>query len=301
MSAPLIVICGPTATGKSDLAVEVAEEFNGEVVNADSMQIYRGMDIGTAKLTVAERRSIPHHLLDILDVSEDASVASFQLQARAVIADIESRGKLPILVGGTGLYIKAVLDDMNFPETDPVIRERLEREAEELGAAGMYRKLQAIDPEAALAIEPANTRRIIRALEVVEITGKPYSANLPSDTSSRYPDAIHIGLAMERAALAPRIESRVQKMFQSGLVGEVEHLITQGLLEGVTAQRAIGYAQVVSLLAGHLSEEQAIEETIVATRQYVRRQETWFKRDQRIQWIGEDVSRLTFIKEQLNS
>jgi tRNA dimethylallyltransferase len=282
MSAPLIVICGPTATGKSDLALEVAEAFDGEIINADSMQLYRGMDIGTAKLTVQARRGIPHHLLDILDVSQDASVANYQEQARAAIDDISIRGKTPILVGGTGLYIKAVLDEMNFPETDPAIRERLEREAEEIGAAGMYLKLQTIDPEAASAIEPANTRRIIRALEVVEVTGKPYSANLPSDTSSRYPDAIHIGLAMERATLAPRIESRVHKMFQSGLVNEVEHLITKGLLSGVTAQRAIGYAQV-------------------ATRQYVRRQETWFKRDQRIQWIGEDVSRLAFIKERINS
>ncbi len=301
MSAPLIVICGPTATGKSDLALEVAEAFDGEIINADSMQLYRGMDIGTAKLTVQERRGIPHHLLDILDVSQDASVANYQEQARAAIDDISIRGKTPILVGGTGLYIKAVLDEMNFPETDPAIRERLEREAEEIGAAGMYLKLQTIDPEAASAIEPANTRRIIRALEVVEVTGKPYSANLPSDTSSRYPDAIHIGLAMERATLAPRIESRVHKMFQSGLVNEVEHLITKGLLSGVTAQRAIGYAQVLSLLAGEIKEEQAIEETIVATRQYVRRQETWFKRDQRIQWIGEDVSRLAFIKERINS
>jgi tRNA dimethylallyltransferase len=301
MSAPLIVICGPTATGKSDLALEVAEAFDGEIINADSMQLYRGMDIGTAKLTVQERRGIPHHLLDILDVSQDASVANYQEQARAAIDDISIRGKTPILVGGTGLYIKAVLDEMNFPETDPAIRERLEQEAEEIGAAGMYLKLQTIDPEAASAIEPANTRRIIRALEVVEVTGKPYSANLPSDTSSRYPDAIHIGLAMERATLAPRIESRVHKMFQSGLVNEVEHLITKGILSGVTAQRAIGYAQVLSLLAGQIKEEQAIEETIVATRQYVRRQETWFKRDQRIQWIGEDVSRLAFIKERINS
>jgi tRNA dimethylallyltransferase len=301
MSAPLIVICGPTATGKSDLALEAAEAFDGEIINADSMQLYRGMDIGTAKLTVQERRGIPHHLLDILDVSQDASVANYQEQARAAIDEISIRGKTPILVGGTGLYIKAVLDEMNFPETDPAIRERLERESEEIGAAGMYLKLQAIDPKAASAIEPANTRRIIRALEVVEVTGKPYSANLPSDTSSRYPEAIHIGLAMERATLAPRIESRVYKMFQSGLVNEVEHLLTQGLLLGVTAQRAIGYAQVLSLLAGQIKEEQAIEETIVATRQYVRRQETWFKRDQRIQWIGEDVSRLAFIKERINS
>jgi tRNA dimethylallyltransferase len=301
MSAPLIIICGPTATGKSDLAVEVARQYGGEIVNADSMQLYRGMDIGTAKLTIAEREGIPHHLLDILEVSEDASVAKYQEEARGAIDEIIGRGKPAILVGGTGLYIKSVIDEMNFPETDPLIRKKLEEDGEAIGAAGLYLRLQSLDPEAAAAIEPANTRRIIRALEVIEVTGQPYSANLPSDTSTRYPDALHIGLAVNRDVLAPRIESRVQKMWKLGLVGEVENLISQGLLKANTAQRAIGYAQVVSLLAGEISEEQAIEETIVATRQYVRRQETWFKRDQRIQWIGEEVSRLSFIQEQINS
>ncbi len=301
MSAPLIIICGPTATGKSDLALEVAAQYNGEIVNADSMQLYRGMDIGTAKLTIEERQGIPHHLLDILEVSEDASVAKYQELARGAIDEIIGRGKAAILVGGTGLYIKAVIDELNFPETDPDIRKRLEEDAEEIGAAGLYFRLQSLDPDAAAAIEPANTRRIIRALEVIEVTGQPYSANLPSDTSTRYPNALHIGLAMNRASLAPRIESRVHKMWKLGLVGEVENLISQGLLKAHTAQRAIGYAQVVSLLAGDITEEQAIEETIVATRQYVRRQETWFKRDQRIQWIGEEVSRLPFIQERINS
>lgn len=301
MKAPLIIICGPTATGKSDLALEVAEKFDGEVINADSMQLYRGMDIGTAKLSIAERRSIPHHLLDILDVSEGASVAQYQLLARSKVDEIRERGKSAIVVGGTGLYIKSIIDEMNFPETDPAIRKKLEDEAEALGVAELYARLRVLDPEAAAAIEPANTRRIIRALEVIEVTGEPYSANLPSDTSLRYPDALHFGLSMERSNLAPRIEARVHRMWQQGLVAEVEHLISQGLLLGNTAQRAIGYAQVISVLAGEMSEEQAIEETIVATRQYVRRQETWFKRDQRIQWIGEDVSRLTFIEERINS
>lgn len=301
MKAPLIIICGPTATGKSDLALEVAEKFDGEVINADSMQLYRGMDIGTAKLSIAERRSIPHHLLDILDVSEDASVAQYQLLARSKVDEIRERGKSAIVVGGTGLYIKSIIDEMNFPETDPAIRKKLEDEAEALGVAELYARLRVLDPEAAAAIEPANTRRIIRALEVIEVTGEPYSANLPSDTSLRYPDALHFGLSMERSNLAPRIEARVHRMWQQGLVTEVEHLISQGLLLGNTAQRAIGYAQVISVLAGEMSKEQAIEETIVATRQYVRRQETWFKRDQRIQWIGEDVSRLTFIEERINS
>jgi tRNA dimethylallyltransferase len=301
MKMPLVIICGPTATGKSDLALEVAEKFNGEVINADSMQLYRGMDIGTAKLTIAQRREIPHHLLDILSVKEDASVAQYQSLARAAIDEIQSRGKVAIVVGGTGLYIKSIIDEMNFPETDPVLRKKLEDEAELLGMAELYSRLRLLDPEAAAAIEPGNTRRIIRALEVIEVTGKPYSANLPSDTSIRFPDALHIGLAMERSSLAPRIEARVHRMFDQGLVDEVRALLAQGLLEGTTAQRAIGYAQTIALIDGEISQSQAIEETIVATRQYVRRQETWFKRDQRIQWIGEDEPRLAFIEERINS
>lgn len=301
MTLPLIIICGPTATGKSDLALEVAEKYDGEIINADSMQLYKGMDIGTAKLTEVERRGIPHHLLDILRVSQDASVAAYQELARAAIEEIQKRNKVAIVVGGTGLYIKSIVDEMNFPETDPELRAKLESEAELLGTAELYSRLRLLDPEAAAAIEPANTRRIIRALEVIEVTGKPYSANLPSDTSLRFPDALHIGLAMERASLAPRIEARVHRMFDQGLVGEVERLIGEGLLEGATAQRAIGYAQVISLINGQMGKEQAIEETIVATRQYVRRQETWFKRDQRIQWIGEGEPRLPFIEERINS
>ena len=301
MKIPLVIICGPTATGKSDLALEVAEKFNGEVINADSMQLYRGMDIGTAKLTIAQRREIPHHLLDILSVREDASVAQYQSLARAAIDEIQGRGKVAIVVGGTGLYIKSIIDEMNFPETDPVLRKKLEDEAELLGTAELYSRLRLLDPEAAAAIEPGNTRRIIRALEVIEVTGKPYSANLPSDTSIRFPDALHIGLAMERSSLAPRIEARVHRMFDQGLVDEVRALVAQGLLEGTTAQRAIGYAQTIALIDGEISQSQAIEETIVATRQYARRQETWFKRDQRIQWISEGEPRLAFIEERINS
>ena len=258
MSTPLIIICGATATGKSDLALEVAEKFNGEIINADSMQLYRGMDIGTAKLSLDERRGIQHHLLDILDVSEDASVARYQEQARAVVDDIRGRGKAAIVVGGTGLYIKSIIDEMNFPGTDPEIRSRLEDEAESLGTAELFARLRNEDPEAAAAIEPANTRRIIRALEVIEVTGEPYSANLPSDTSLRYPDAFHFGLAMERSTLAPRIQARVRRMWEQGLVSEVEKLITDGLLLGTTAQRAIGYAQVLSTLAGNTTEAGAM-------------------------------------------
>jgi len=301
MSAPLIIICGATATGKSDLALEVAEKYNGEIINADSMQLYKGMDIGTAKLSPAERRGIPHHLLDILKVDEAASVAQYKALARSAVDKIRSQGKAAIIVGGTGLYIKAIIDEMNFPETDPLLRRKLEEEAELLGTAELYSRLRLLDSEAAAAIEPANTRRIIRALEVIEVTGAPYSANLPSDTSHRYPDALHIGLAMDRTSLAPRIESRVHRMFENGLVDEVESLIQDGLLTGPTAQRAIGYAQIIAMKNGEITEDQAIAETIVATRQYVRRQETWFKRDQRIQWIGEGQSRLAFIEQRLNS
>lgn len=301
MSAPLVIICGPTATGKSDLALEVANSIGAEIVNADSMQLYRGMDIGTAKLSVEERKGIPHHLLDILDVSQDASVAQYQILARECIDERRTAGVPVVIVGGTGLYIKSIIDEMNFPETDPILRKKLEDEAEQLGTAELYSRLRLLDPEAALAIEPANTRRIIRALEVIEVTGLPYSANLPSDTSLRYPDALHIGLSMERANLAPRIEARVHGMWKAGLVAEVDALIDQGLLKGATAQRAIGYAQILAMKRGEISEEAAIEETIIATRQYVRRQETWFKRDQRIQWISEGISRLPFILDRINS
>lgn len=301
MAAPLVIICGPTATGKSELALDLAVEIDGEIINADSMQLYRGMDIGTAKLSVNERRGVQHHLLDILNVCEDASVAQYQTLARDAIEDIHRRGRAAIIVGGTGLYIKSIVDEMNFPETDPDLRARLEAEAEDLGTAHLYARLQLQDPAAAQAIEPANTRRIIRALEVIEVTGKQYSANLPSDTSLRYPDALHIGLAMERSSLAPRIEARVHRMWQQGLVEEVDLLISNGLLEGATAQRAIGYAQVLAMKRGEISESQAVEETIIATRQYVRRQETWFKRDKRIQWISEGISRLPFIVERINS
>ncbi len=301
MSAPLIIICGATATGKSDLALDVARAMNGEIINADSMQLYRGMDIGTAKLTVEERQGIPHHLLDILSVRESASVADYQRQARGAVDKIRARGRAAIIVGGTGLYIKSIIDEMNFPDTDPEIRSRLESEAELLGTAALYARLKEVDPQAADLIEPANARRIVRALEVIESTGQPYSANLPSDTSLLYPDAYHFGLAMERSALAPRIDRRVEKMWERGLLDEVSTLIEDGLLEGSTAQRAIGYAQVIALRNGEIDDAQARELTKVATRQYVRRQETWFKRDSRIQWIGEQEPRLEIILQALNS
>lgn len=301
MSLPLIIICGATATGKSSLAINVALEIGAEIINADSMQLYRGMDIGTAKVTVDERQGVAHHLLDILDVSQAASVAAYQGLARKMISEIWSRGNPVIIVGGTGLYIKSIIDEMDFPDTDPAIRARLEADAELLGAAAIFARLQEQDPEAATTIDSANTRRVIRALEVIEATGKPYSANLPDDVSARYPEAIHIGLEVSRESLAPRIQARVDHMWESGFVAEVKKLIKQGLLDGATAQKAIGYSQIISLLKGEINDSSARESTVTATRQYVRRQETWFKRDTRINWLSEDQPHLQKVLERINS
>lgn len=296
-----IVICGATATGKSDLAVALALEIGAEIVNADSMQLYKGMDIGTAKITVEERRGVQHHLLDILDVIQDSTVAWYQEIARSAIAEIHARGKSAILVGGTGLYIKAVLDDLNFPDTDPVIRQRLTDEAAQMGGDILFSRLLELDPAAAIAIDRANLRRIIRALEVIEITGKPFTANLPRAGSTRYPDAFQFGLVMDRESLATRISMRVDHMWERGLVAEVEATIAAGILQGSTAKRALGYAQIIAMKNSQLSEVQAIEETKRATRQYSRRQETWFSRDERITWIAPRQSRLEVIIERLNS
>jgi tRNA dimethylallyltransferase len=259
------------------------------------------MDIGTAKVSLEERQGVPHHLLDILDVSQTASVATYQEMARLKISEIWGRGNPAIIVGGTGLYIKSIIDEMNFPDTDPAIRARLESDAESLGAAALFARLKEVDPEAAATIDSANTRRVIRALEVIEATGKPYSANLPEDVSNRYPDAIHIGLEVSREALAPRIQSRVDKMWELGFVSEVKKLLGQGLLKGATAQKAIGYSQIISLLNGEIAEAEARESTVTATRQYVRRQETWFKRDSRITWLTEDQPHLQKVLERINS
>ena len=272
----VIVICGATATGKSDIAVEVAQEIGAEIINADSMQLYTGMDIGTAKLSVNERGGIPHHLLDILSVKEDSTVAWYQEIARRMIDEVHQRGNHALIVGGTGLYIKAILDDLNFPDTDPVIRARLEMQAIELGSAALFAKLQELDPAAALAIDRANTRRIVRALEVIEITGKPFTANLPREDSSRYPDAIQCGLVMEREHLRERIDARVDRMWDAGFVSEVDSLIEAGILEGSTAQRALGYSQIIAMRASTINEAEAKEETKRSSRQYARRQETWF-------------------------
>ena len=297
----VIVICGATATGKSDIAIEVAQELGAEIINADSMQLYRGMDIGTAKLTVEERKGIPHHLLDVLDVSEDSTVAWYQEQARAAITEIHGRGKDAVIVGGTGLYIKAILDDLNFPDTDPEVRAKLEAELAEFGAAALFTRLEELDPAAALAIDRANTRRVIRALEVIEITGMPFTANLPREDSSRYPNALQFGLVMDREHLRERIDQRVDRMWDAGFVDEVDRLIIQGIGNGSTAQRALGYAQIIAMRSGTMTEEEAKEDTKRASRQYARRQETWFSRDARIQWVAQHQPRLETILQKINS
>jgi tRNA dimethylallyltransferase len=297
----VIVICGATATGKSDIAIEVAQAIGAEIINADSMQLYRGMDIGTAKLSLDERAGIAHHLLDVLDVDKDSTVAWYQELARAAITEIHSRGIDAVIVGGTGLYIKAILDDLNFPDTNPEVRTKLEAESLEFGSASLFERLKELDPAAALAIDQANTRRIIRALEVIEITGQPFTANLPREDSSRYPDALQFGLVMDREQLRERIDHRVDRMWERGFVAEVDQLIAQGIKEGSTAQRALGYAQIISMRNGAISEEEAKEDTKRASRQYARRQETWFSRDARIQWVAQRQPRLETILQKINS
>jgi tRNA dimethylallyltransferase len=297
----VIVICGATATGKSDLAVALAREIDGEVINADSMQLYKGMDIGTAKITLEEQQGVPHHLMDQLDVTEDANVAWYQEKAREKITEVHSRKKNAIIVGGTGLYIKAVLDDLNFPDTDPVVRTELELEYATKGIGPLFERLEKLDPAAALAIDKANSRRVIRALEVIKITGKPFTANLPRKESTRYPEALQFGLVLDRELLGEKISARVERMWQAGFVAEVESLIEAGITRGTTAQKALGYSQVIAYKEGKISEDEAIEETKRATRQYARRQETWFSRDERIMWISPIQNRIERILNSLNS
>ena len=296
-----IVICGATATGKSDLAVDLAKEIGAEIINADSMQIYRGMDIGTAKLSVEERQGIPHHLLDVLDVNQGATVAWYQELARKAVTEIHGAGKHAIIVGGTGLYIKSILDDLNFPDTDAQVRQRLTEEAKIFGIVNLFERLAQLDPAAAAAIDIKNERRVIRALEVIEITGKPFTANLPREDSSRYPDAMQFGLVMDRAELGARVEARIDRMWERGFVSEVDSLISLGINQATTARRALGYAQIIAMRAGEISEPVAIEDTKRATRQYVRRQETWFSRDARIQWISPSQPRLETVMIKINS
>ena len=293
--APTVVIVGPTATGKSDLAVQLALRLGGEVVNADAMQLYRGMDVGTAKLPTVERRGIPHHQLDVLDVTETASVAAYQRAARAALCDIAARGRLPLLVGGSGLYVSAVLQPLDFPGTDPELRAGLEAELAAAGATALHTRLADLDPDAAAAILPTNGRRIVRALEVIALTGAPFRARLPSPPAPTDLDPVRtrpatvIGLDLDRTVLDARITDRVDRMWRSGLVAETRRLVAAGLRRGTTAPRALGYAQVLDLLDGRLDDQAAVAATVAATRRFARRQQSWFRRDRSTVWLPADA------------
>jgi tRNA dimethylallyltransferase len=283
MGTQVIAVVGATATGKSGLGIALARALGGEVVNADSMQLYRGMDIGTAKEPEAARQGVPHHLLDIWPVTRAANVADYQQLARAVIDDVIVRGRMPVLVGGSGLYIRAALDDLSFSGTDPGVRDRLEAQLAELGAAALHERLATLDPAAAAAILPGNGRRIVRALEVIELTGSPFTATMPGYEQIR--PAVQIGLTLPRPELDQRIAARVEAMWRAGLETEVRALVRAGLRDGRTASRAIGYQQLLRQLDGELTGTQAREETVKATRRFARRQESWFRRDPRVRWL----------------
>lgn len=280
-----IAVVGPTATGKSALAVEIALDLgDGEVVNADALQLYRGMDIGTAKLTVEERRGVPHHLLDVLEVTDTASVAAYQRQARAIVDDILARGGTPVLVGGSGLYVAAVVDELRFPGTDAAVRAALEAELVVVGPEALHRRLALADPPAAAAILPSNGRRIVRALEVVTITGERFSAFLPTH-GRPWRDTVIVGLDRDTGELDARIGVRVEHMLAAGLVEEVRTLLGRGLASGRTASAAVGYRQITEVLAGRCTLSEAAAATAAATRRLVRRQRSWFRRDPRVTWL----------------
>lgn len=277
----VVAVVGPTATGKSDLGVALAERLDGEVVNADAMQVYRGLDIGTAKLSPAERRGVPHHLLDVLDPHEDATVAAYQREARAALAAITARGHRPVVVGGSGLYVRALLDRMEFPGTDPAVRAGLEERVESEGARALHAELARLDPVAAEGIGPRNARRIVRALEVIALTGRPYSANLPSHEYEVA--AVQIGLDCDRATLDERVRARVDRMWSAGLVDEVRGLLDRGI--GRTASRAVGYAEVLAALRGEITQDEARARVVAGTRRLARKQMGWFGRDPRVHWL----------------
>jgi len=279
-----VAVVGPTATGKSDLGLDLAERLGGEIVNIDAMQQYRGMDIGTAKLPPDQRRGIPHHQLDVLDVTETATVANYQSSARADVEEIADRGAVPIIVGGSMMYVQSLLDDWSFPATDPTVRARWEAVLAERGVAGVHAELLKADPEAAATILPTDGRRMVRALEVVELTGRPFAASAPAIGEPRWGTVI-LGVDRDTAELDERIGLRTRLMFDGGLVEEVLGLIEVGLREGVTAPRAIGYAQVLAALDGDYDMDEARERTLIGTRRYVRRQRSWFRRDQRVHWL----------------
>lgn len=283
MRVPIAVI-GPTATGKSELGLDLADALDGEIVNIDAMQQYRGMDIGTAKLPLDERRGIAHHLLDVLDVTETATVARYQDTAAREVEAILSRGRVPIIVGGSMMYVQSLLDEWTFPATDPQVRAKWEQILADGGIDAVYRALQERDPEAAASILATDGRRLVRALEVVEITGKPFAASAPKIGKPRWGTKL-LGVDRDTTELDERIAARTDLMFSAGLLGEVEHLVGVGLRDGVTAPRAIGYAQVLEYLAGECDLDFARERTFIGTRRYVRRQRSWFRRDPRIDWL----------------
>ncbi|OBG22922.1 tRNA (adenosine(37)-N6)-dimethylallyltransferase MiaA [Mycolicibacterium celeriflavum] len=290
MSRPIAIV-GPTGTGKSALALAVAERVGGEIVNADAMQMYRGMDIGTAKLTVDERRGIPHHQLDVLDVTETASVARYQQAAAGDVEAIGDRGAVPVVVGGSMMYVQSLLDEWTFPATDPAVRARWEQRLDEVGVSALHTELARVDADAAAAIMPTDGRRIVRALEVVELTGRPFAASFPPIGTPRW-DTVIIGLDWETTSLDDRLAQRTDKMFADGLVDEVRTLLERGLREGVTASRALGYAQVLAELDAGGDGTAAREPTFIGTRRYVRRQRSWFRRDHRITWLDGAASDL---------
>jgi tRNA dimethylallyltransferase len=289
-SSAVVAVVGPTAAGKTDLSLDLAQALGGEVVNTDSMQVYRGMDVGTAKLPPDQRRGIPHHLLDVLDVTEPATVAEFQGWARRVVDDCRGRGVVPVLVGGSALYTRAVLDRFEFPGTDPTVRMALEVLLEAEGAEAMHARLAEVDPVAAAAIIPTNGRRVVRALEVVQITGRPFSATLPR-LEYFYDHAVQVGVDIPRDVLDERIEGRVRHMWEAGLVDEVRGLADAGLRGGRTAPRALGYQQVLAFLDGEISEDEAFEQTVAGTRRFARKQDAWFRKDPRITWVPWDDPR----------
>lgn len=289
MQPKLIAVVGPTGTGKSDLALHLAEQLvtrgaKAEIVNADSMQLYRGMDIGTAKLSPTERRGIAHHLLDVLTPRDESTAAEYQKKARPQIQEIQANGSVPILVGGSMLYVAAVLNNFDFPGRDEQLRASLESDLELMGSRKLHQRLEQLDAQAASRIDPANGRRVVRALEIVISTGEPFAAALPEQPESWQP-VLEIGLNSERANLTQRLADRVSKMWHKGLVDEAESLIPQGLRDGKTASRAIGYAQALGQLDGVLTEDEAKAETTMLTQRYARRQMSWFRRDERIQWL----------------
>lgn len=288
----IIAIVGPTGTGKSELGINIVESLarrgqTAEIVNTDSMQFYRGMNIGTAKLTLEERRGVPHHLLDWLDIREESTAAEFQASARPVIEEIQSRGATPVLVGGSMLYIAAVLNNFEFPARDEALRAELEEELIELGSREMHNRLAALDPIAASRIDSANGRRIVRAIEIVTLTGEPFAAALP-EVPEEWQSSVQIGLLAERSVLVPRLHKRAERMWQQGLLAEVEALIPMGVRDGKTSSRAIGYAQALAQIDGELSQAEAIEQTALLTSRYARRQMSWFRRDSRVNWLDFD-------------